>query len=170
MLADAPAGPTDLFVLPHFAGSGTPWFDTSSRGAILGLNFGTTHATLAKAILEGLTFELRVNLDLLQEAGVTLNELHTVGGGARSPLWLRLKADICQLPLRVPQVTEAACLGAALLAGTAAGLYPDLPTAVQQTVQFKQRIDPEPENVAAYEKRYHQYRHVYPTLSSLRKG
>jgi xylulokinase len=162
MLADAPAGPTDLFVLPHFAGSGTPWFDTGSRGAILGLNFGTTHATLAKAILEGLTFELRINLDLLQEAGVTLNELHTVGGGARSPLWLRLKADICQVPLRVPQVTE--------LAGTAAGLYPDLSSAVRQTVQFTQRIEPHPENVAAYDKRFQQYQQVYPTLSSLRKG
>ncbi len=167
ILADGPAGPTDLLVLPHFSGSGTPWFDTTSRGAIVGLNFGTTHATLAKAILEGLTFELRLNLDLLREAGVTIDELHAVGGGARSPLWLQLKADICQVPLRVPQVTEAACLGAALLAGTAAGLYPDLPAAVQQTVHIKQRIEPHPEEVAAYDQRYRRYQQLYPTLSSL---
>jgi len=126
ILADAPEGPTDLLVLPHFAGSGTPLLDTASKGAILGLTFATTHAGLAKAILKGLTFELRVNIDLLREAGVTIDALHAVGGGARSPLWLQLKADICQVPLRVPRVTEAACLGAALLASVGAGTYPDL--------------------------------------------
>jgi len=102
ILADVPAGPTELLVLPHFAGSGTPWLDTTSKGAILGLTFATTRPTVAKAILEGLTFELRVNIDLLREAGVTISELLAVGGGARSPLWLQLKADICQVPLRVP--------------------------------------------------------------------
>jgi len=167
ILADAPPGPTDLFVLPHFAGSGTPWFDTSSRGAILGLTFGDTQATIAKAILEGLTFELRINLDLLREAGIAINELHAVGGGSRSPLWLQLKANICQVPLRVPQVTEAACLGAALLAGVAAGVYPDLATAVDQTVHLERRIEPQPGSVTSYEARYRHYRQVYPTLSRL---
>jgi len=109
ILADVPEGPTDIMVLPHFAGSGTPLLDTTSRGAILGLNFGTTRSMIAKAILEGLTFELRTNLDLLKEAGVKIRQLHAVGGGARSPLWLQLKADICRIPLRVPEVTEAAC-------------------------------------------------------------
>ena len=167
ILADVPAGPTELLVLPHFAGSGTPWLDTTSKGAILGLTFATTRPAIARAMLEGLAFELRVNIDLLREAGITISELHAVGGGARSPLWLQLKADICQVPLRVPQVTEAACLGAALLAGVAAGTYPDLATAVAQRVHLQRRIEPQADNMSAYEERYQLYRQVYPTLMNL---
>jgi xylulokinase len=169
ILANAPDGPTDLMVLPHFAGSGTPLLDTTSKGAILGLTFATTHADLAKAILEGLVFELRVNTDLLREAGVTIDELHAVGGGAQSPLWLQLKADICRVPLRVPQVTEAACLGAALLAGVAAGTYPDLTTAVEQTVHLQRRVDPREDSAVAYDRRYQLYAQMYPTLIALQR-
>ena len=167
LLAGAPAGPTPLFVLPHFSGSGTPTLDTASKGAFLGMTFATDRPTMAKAVLEGLTFELRSNLDLLREAGVEIAELHAVGGGARSPLWLQLKADICRTSLRLPQVTEAACLGAALLAGTATGVYPDLPAAVAQTVHFAERIAPRPESVTAYEQRYQIYRQIHPTLHDL---
>jgi xylulokinase len=169
ILFDVPEGPTELLVLPHFAGSGTPWLDTSSKGAILGLTFGTTRGAIAKAILEGLTFELRVNLDLLRRAGVPIEELHAVGGGARSSLWLQLKADICQVPLRVPSVTDAACLGAALLAGVARGVYPDLKTALEETVHLERRYVPSADAVAAYEGRYHLYRQLYPTLISLQR-
>jgi xylulokinase len=143
ILADAPSGPTRLMVLPHFAGGGTPTLDTASRGAILGLTFAHDRATIAKAILEGLTFELRLNLDLLRSSGVCIDELHGVGGGARSPLWLQLKADICQVPLCLSEATEAAGLGAALLAGVAAGVYPDLETGVSQAVRFGRRIVPD---------------------------
>ena len=169
ILADLPAGPTDILILPHFAGSGTPWLDTSSKGAILGLTFATTRPVIAKAILEGLTFELRVNLDLLKEAGVTIGELRAVGGGARSPAWLQVKADICQVPLRVPQVTEAACLGAALLAGVAAGIYPEVATAVARTVHLQRRIEPQADNMSAYDARYQLYRQMYPTLITLQR-
>jgi xylulokinase len=169
ILDDAPAGPTSLMVLPHFSGSGTPWLDTSSKGAILGLTFATTRPIMAKAVLEGLTFELRVNLDLLREAGIKINELHAVGGGARSPIWLQLKADICQVPLRVPQVTEAACLGAALLAGVGGGVYPDLASAVAQTVHLERRVEPQADSVSAYDGRYQLYRQVYPTLIDLQR-
>jgi xylulokinase len=163
LLAGAPAGPTPLLVLPHFAGSGTPTLDTGSKGAILGLTFASNRATIAKAILEALTFELRLNLELLQEAGLTIEELHAVGGGANSPLWLRLKADICHIPLLVPQVTEAACLGAALLAGVAAGVYADY-AAAAETVKQRRRVEPESAAVAAYAPRYALYQQVYPLL------
>jgi xylulokinase len=169
ILDGVPPGPTSLFVLPHFSGSGTPWLDTASKGAVLGLTFATSQAEIAKAILEGLCFELRINLDLLQEAGITIDELHAVGGGARSPLWLQLKADICQIPLRVPEVTDAACLGAALLAGVGAGVYSDLRSAVNQTVHLERQIKPCPESVAAYEARYALYRQVYPALKDLQR-
>jgi xylulokinase len=169
ILADAPEGPTGLLVMPHFAGKGTPGFDTSSRGAIAGLTFATTHADIAKGILEGLTFELRANIDLLREAGAAIEELHAVGGGARSPLWLQLKADICQVPLRVPRVTEAACLGAALLAGVGCGVYKDVWEAVGQTVHFDRRVEPRPASAHAYDRVYDVYEDLYPALISLQR-
>ena len=167
ILADAPAGPTRLMALPHFSGSGTPWLDTESKGAVLGMTFATDRAALAKAILEGLTFELRINLDLLRSSGIEIGALHAVGGGARSPLWLQLKADICQIPLNVPKVTEAACLGAALLAGLGAGVYADAEAAVNATVRWHSHIEPNGESVAQYDRRYELYRQVYPLLADL---
>jgi len=169
ILDGASPGPTDLMVLPHFSGSGTPLLDITSKGAILGLTLATTRATIAKAIVEGLVFELRTNTDLLQDAGIAIHELCAVGGGARSPLWLQLKADVCRIPLRVPAVTEAACLGAALLAGVGAGVYPDLASAVKRTVRIERHVEPQEDSARAYDARYQIYRQVYPTLIGLHR-
>ena len=169
ILADVPEGPTGLLVMPHFAGKGTPGFDITSRGAIVGLTFAITHADIAKAVLEGLTFELRANVDLLKEAGIKIKELHVVGGGARSDVWLQLKADICGVPLRVPRVTEAACLGAALLAGVGAGIYEDVDAAVDRAVRLERRIEPASEAVRAYDDLYQIYQQLYPTLIPLQR-
>jgi xylulokinase len=167
VLADAGEGPTDLLALPHFAGAGTPLLDTHSKGAIVGLTFATTQAQIAKAILEGLTFELRGNLELLCEAGIALDELHAVGGGARSALWLGLKADICRMRLCVPRVTEAACIGAAILAAVAASDYPDVPSAAENAVGFNRVIEPDPASSDRYDGRYALYQRLYPSLKEI---
>jgi len=167
MLTNSKPGPTDLMILPHFSGSGTPTLDTTSKGAFLGLTFATTQADIAKAILEGLTFELRVNFDLLRESGIEIKELHAVGGGALSDVWLQLKADICEIPLRIPQVTEAACLGAAVLASVGAGNYDSLKLAIKEAVVIDRKIVPCSKNVEAYRQRYKLYLKVYPKLISL---
>jgi xylulokinase len=164
LLAEAPAAPTSLLILPHWAGSGTPTFDTASKGAMLGLTFATTRGEIAKALLEGLTFELRVNLDLLHKGGVVIDELRAVGGGARSDLWLQLKADITGVPVVAPAVTDAACWGAALLAGYGAGCFDDLTTMASGAVRLARRFDPHPERAEAYAARYALYREVYPLL------
>jgi len=170
ILAAAPEGPTDLLVLPHFAGAGTPLLDTGSKGAIVGLTFATTQAEIAKAILEGLTFELRANLELLRDAGIRLSELHAVGGGARSTLWLQLKADICQQRLCVPRVTEAACLGAAILAAVAAGDYPDIPAAADDAVCIDGAVEPAPERRCQYDRKYESYQQLYPALKGIHRA
>ncbi len=167
MLADAKPGPTGLMVLPHFSGSGTPTLDTTSRGAFLGMTFATTQAGMAKAILEGLTFELRVNLDLLRESGIEIEELHAVGGGTRSDIWLQLKVNICETPLRVPRVTEAACLGAAILASVGVGGYDNINSAAKEAVGIERTITPCSKHVEAYRPRYKLYLELYPKLISL---
>jgi xylulokinase len=167
MLADAQPGPTNLMVLPHFSGSGTPLLDTTSRGAFLGMTFATTQADLAKAILEGLTFELRTNLDILRESGIRIEELRAVGGGACSDVWLQLKADICEISLSVPRVAEAACLGAAVLASVGSGHYNNVNSAVEEAVEVNRMITPCSKDAEAYRQRCELYLGLYPKLISL---
>ncbi|HET6443571.1 MAG TPA: FGGY-family carbohydrate kinase [candidate division Zixibacteria bacterium] len=167
LLRDASPDPTSLLLLPDFAGSGTPAFDTGSKGAILGLTFSTEKSELAKAILEGLTFELRLNLDLLKDGGIEIDELRAIGGGARSNLWLQLKADICGVPVVVPAITEAASRGAALLAGAAAGHFSSAAEAAEKKLLFGRRFDPDLKRKALYDERFDLYREVYPALKSI---
>ena len=169
ILAEAPVGPTSLMVLPHFSGAGTPVVDVCSRAAILGLTFATTQGEIAKAILEGLTYELRMNLELLRDAGIRPDKLHAVGGGARSKMWLQMKADICQIQLRLPQITEAACLGAAILAAVGARLHTDIASCVGHAVRFDETILPEQECARRYDCRYRLYKKLYPALSPLHR-
>jgi xylulokinase len=167
ILADASPEPSQLLFMPHLSGSGTPWLDIASKGAVLGLTFGTTRRDVAKAILEGLTFELRINLDLLRQGGVLIHELRAIGGGARSELWLQLKADILGVPVVTPAVTEAACLGAALLGGVGAGVYADAAQAVTQVLHLTRTYQPDPERAARYERLYALYRAVYPAVAPI---
>ncbi len=167
ILADATEGPTGLMVLPHFAGSGTPQLDAESKGAILGLTLSDNRSTIAKAMLEGLSHELRINLDTIRDGGIDISQLNIVGDSASNPLWLQIQADICQIPLNVAQTTVTSCLGAALLAGTATGVYPDLDSAISQTVKKPQRIEPQQANAAAYNKAHQTYKKIYPAIKSI---
>lgn len=167
LLGGTNADPTSLLVLPHFAGSGTPTFDPASKGAVLGLTFDTDRSTLVKAMLEGLTFELRLNLDLLTRGGVEITELRAIGGGAKSELWLQLKADITGVPVVVPEVTEAAAWGAALLAGAGAGRFSSVVDAAVKSVAMARRFEPDPARALRYAERFALYRQLYPTVREI---
>lgn len=99
LLAEMPREPTTLLSLPHLAGAGTPSLDLGSRGAILGLTLSTSRGEVIKSLLEGITLEMALNLELLQSSGVAITRLHAVGGATRSDVWLQLKADIFGLPV-----------------------------------------------------------------------
>jgi xylulokinase len=162
-----PAGPSPLMVVPHLNGSGTPWCDLEAKGAILGLTLAATRHDLAKAILEGLTFELLINLQTLRRCDVRVDELVAVGGGAKSGLWLQLKADILDRPIRTLRCRESACLGAALLAGIATGVYRSLDEAVERTVAYEREFRPDPAMAARYRQRFATYEKLYPALRAV---
>jgi xylulokinase len=167
MVASIPEGPSPVMVLPHFNGSGNPVCDMSSRGAIVGLSLATTRADIVKAILECLTFELRLNLDYLERAGLAVRELRAVGGGAKSPAWLQIRSDILGRPVRTLQVREAACLGAAVLAGAAAGVYASVDEGVARTVRTGDTFEPDAGRGKIYDARYAIYRDIYPAMRSI---
>ncbi|MDR1899100.1 MAG: hypothetical protein LBQ55_03740 [Treponema sp.] len=156
--------PSPVMVLPHFNGSGTPTCSTGAKGAILGLTMGTTRHDIARAINEALSFELRINLETLDRAGIAVSRLRCAGGGARSPIGLRSKADITGRPFSTLKVREAACLGGAMLAGMAAGIYKDAGEAAR-IVQTDTTWEPDMKNHRIYEERFDIYKRMYDTLT-----
>ena len=167
MIGLATSEPSPVMVLPHFTVTGTPWLDPYSKGVILGLTLATTKGDIIKALLEGVTFEMRLNLEHLARAGVAVERLRAIGGGAKSPTWLQLKADIFNRPVSSLSVSEAACLGAALLAGAGVGEYSSPAEAADRTIRVVRTYEPDPQTAARYDERYDVYRRLYPTLREL---
>ncbi|MBC2595913.1 hypothetical protein H5P28_16735 [Ruficoccus amylovorans] len=168
MLAEMPAAPTGLMVLPYFTGSGTPRFDGQTPAAILGLRLGTHRGEILKALLEGLCFELESNLRILDGAGLSVDELRVVGGGAKNRRWLQIKADVFNLPVSVPQVTQAGCLGVALLA-RAARYHEPLEALAAEWIRPGETLLPCPERVSFYRERATLYGEAYASLCELSK-
>jgi len=136
--------PTDLLVLPHFSGSGTPHMNTSAKGLIYGLTLSTEPKHIYRALMEGITYEVLYNLDCLSTVGVQVDTLRAVGGGAKSDLWMQMKADIMNRKIETLHVSEAGTLGAAILAGVAVGIYASCEEAVAQLVKVKAEFYPDP--------------------------
>jgi len=163
----APAEPTDILILPHFAGAGTPYMDINSKGAIIGLSFDKTAGQLYRAMLEGVTYEMMYNIDCLKEAGVDIDELRAVGGGARSELWLQLKSDMMGKKIETLNTDEAGTLGAAILAGTATGVYKTMEEAVNGLVKVKKVYYPDKGKHDIYMEQYDKYKRIYKRVKEI---
>lgn len=155
--------PSPLLVLPYFNGSGTPTCNLNLKGAFLGLTMATTRYDIAKAIMEALSYELKINLDTMKKANIHISELRAVGGGARSPLGLQNKADILGIPVSTLQIREAACLGAGILAGLAIGMFDSIGQAVS-VIQTDKTYFPNPDMHKLYSEKYSMYCRLYDTM------
>ena len=125
--------------------------DPGATGAIVGLSLATTRGEFVKAILEGTAFELRANIERIEAAGIAIGSLRATGGGARSPHWLQLKADITGKPISTVSVDEAGCFAAACLAGVGAGLFASADEPVRAWVRPVRTFEPDPARQAAYD-------------------
>jgi len=152
-----------------FTPTGTPYFDTQVKGAILGLRLTTTRAEVLRALLEGVAFEMRLNIDILDKSGIPMNELVAIGGGARDPLWTQLKADVLNKPISTVAVTEAGCLGVAMLA-CAAVTQEDVRSLAGKWVHVTGQLRPDPDNAAYYGSRFQDYLKLYPAIRGLAPG
>lgn len=159
--------PTDLLVIPHFAGSGTPYMNPEAKGTIYGLSFDTDSTHLYRALMEGVTYELRYNLECLAEAGIPIESLRAVGGGAKSDLWLQIKADIMNCPVERLNVSEAGTMGNIILAGKASGVYQTYEEAVNILVKPLRIFYPSESNTSLYQDRYEKYKVLSRAISNL---
>ena len=159
--------PTGILVLPHFAGAATPYMDTGSKGAFVGLELRHSPIEMFRAIMEGITFEMRINMEKLAEGGIRINGLNATGGCARSGLWLQMKADILRVPVTRMEVDEAGTVGGIMLTGVATGAFANLDEAAEILVRKIEVYHPRSEAGERYEEHYRRYRGLYGAVRPL---
>jgi xylulokinase len=149
--------PGELMLLPYFAGSGSVRNDPSAKGAIIGLTFETGLEDIVKAFLEGITYEQAAGLSHVPEIDEEITIFRCAGGGARSPAWLRIKANILGRPIETVEVEDTACLGAALIAGWGIGVFDSPQTAVASVIRPRQRFEPDEKKHRLYREKLELY-------------
>jgi xylulokinase len=159
-----PAGSEGLVFLPYLTGERTPHLDPAARGAFVGLTARHTRGHMTRALMEGVLFSLRDGLEIMRSLGVHPTDIRAIGGGASSPLWLQLQADVYGAPVHRLAIEEGAAYGAALLGHVAAGTFADVEEATTVVRTSGHVTEPHQRSVATYEDRYGIYRELYDTL------
>ncbi len=162
--ARAPAGSEGLLFLPYLTGERTPHPDPLARGAFVGLTVRHGKGHLTRAVLEGVSYGLRDSLELMKALGLPVTQIRASGGGARSPLWRQILADVFNAEIATVNVTEGAAFGAALLAGVGAGVYRDVADACARAIRITGSTAPGPA-AEVYDAYYPRYRALYPLLA-----
>lgn len=160
-------GENQVYFLPYLMGERSPHNDPSARAAFLGMSMDTTRESMTQAVLEGVAYALRDSLEVAKSLGLTIPRTTICGGGAKSPLWKRIIANVMNLKVDIVETEEGPGYGAAILAAVGCGAYGSLDEAVTKLVRVVETIEPEPELVKKYEKGYQKFRQYYPALKGL---
>jgi xylulokinase len=166
MMAEVDAaapGAGGVHFLPHLQGERSPLNDPKASGAFAGIGLTSSRGDLLRAIVEGITHNLRACLDVARDLGCPIEEIRLTGGGANSPVWRQLCADVFSAEIVVLGTAAGPALGAALLAGVGAGIYPDVPS-TESSVPTGERVAPDPSCASRHEELYMRWRELYPTL------
>jgi len=162
--ADIDPGSEGLVLLPYFSGERTPMADDSARGTLVGLTLSHTKAHVYRAILEGVGYGFRHHLETMDKAGVPIDRVRAIGGGARSPLWRRIVSDITGVTQEYVANPVGSPLGGAYLAGLGTGVFDDLEP-LRNATTVTERTEPDPERKATYDEYYAVYRDLYPRIA-----
>jgi xylulokinase len=165
--AKIPAGCQGLLWTPYLMGERTPHLDPNARGALVGLTASHTRAHIIRAILEGVAYSLRDTFTLFEEMKVAVRRIRLGGGGARSPLWRQIQADVYGHPVEIVEAEEGAAYGAAILAGVGAGIWKSVDEACGAVVRVAKTVEPQTASVAVMNTGYTAYRRVYPATKSI---
>ena len=166
-ITDEKLGRSHVFFLPYLMGERSPINDTDARGAFVGLTMDNSRADMTQAVLEGVAFAIRDSLEVARSLGIDVKRSRICGGGAKSPLWRKMIANICKLDLELIESEEGPGYGGAMLAAVACGEYASVEDAAAELVKVVGTVAPEPELAARYEERYQVFRMLYPALKDV---
>lgn len=167
MVKATPAGADGLIMLPYFQGSGIPELNEKATGVYYGIHAGHTRGHFIRAIMEGLAIALKRMLECEEELGATMTEIRSLGGGSKSKAWCQIKADILGMPVKVINNSESTpCMGCAILAGVANGIWDSIEEAADKFVTIKETYYPNPDNAQVYAKTYEKYVEITKVLNS----
>ena len=160
-------GRNQVFFLPYMMGERSPINDVRARGTFIGMTMSTTRADLIQAVLEGVSFAIRDSLEVARSLGIDISSSMICGGGAKSPLWQKIMANVLGITLKKAATEQGPGFGGAILAMVASGAYPTVGDACGKLITVASEIAPEKELTARYEERYQAFRKIYPTLKEL---
>jgi xylulokinase len=163
--SSAPPGSGGVLWAPYLMGERTPHLDPNARAALVGLNASHTRAHVIRAVLEGVAFSLRDTFEIFKEMNVPVEAIRLGGGGARSPLWRQIQADVYARPVQLVETEEGAAYGAAILAGVGARAWATVDDACAATTRVRTTV--EPTSADTMETRYQAFRKLYPALRTL---
>jgi ribulose kinase len=159
--AQLPVGADGVVALDFFQGNRTPHVDPDVRGMFYGLSLNHTPAHMYRAIIESICFGTEAIIEVFRRANFELNEIVISGGAVKSRFWMQVHADVSNVPITVPKVTEGPCLGSAILGAVAAGIYPDVQTAAENMTSVDYVIEPDARKHEQYQFYYEKYKEFY---------
>lgn len=157
----------NVFVIPYLAGGGTPYYDKTTPATIVGMRMNTTRGQIFRAFLEGESYEMRRNIEYLEKAGIFISRIITVGGGAKSKIWMQIRADIFQKPLVLPQNKEAGTLASAIMCLTTLGVYDSIISAQKKLISYEKTYEPNEEKTESYNQKYTKFNEIYNAVKKL---
>ena len=162
-------GENNVFFLPYLMGERSPHNDPDAAGTFIGMRMDTKREDMTLAVFEGVTFALRDSLEVARSLGIKIERTMICGGGAKSPLWKRLVANILNVEVDVPMSEEGPGFGAAILAAVGCGEYESVEKAAKSIIKIKEKIKPEADLVVKYEEKYQKFKRIYPALKDVFK-
>ena len=160
-------GENHVFFLPYLMGERSPINDTNARGTFIGLTMDTSRADMTQAVLEGVAFAIRDSFEVVKKLGIDVKASKLCGGGAKSPLWKRILANVLNMDLELVASEQGPGMGGAMLAMVACGEYKTVADACGALVHVVDTVHPEPALAAKYEEKYQQFRKIYPACKAL---
>ena len=166
-ITDDKLGRNHVFFLPYLMGERSPINDVNARGTFVGMTMDTSRSDLVQAVLEGVAFAIRDSFEVAKSLGLIIPRSMVCGGGAKSPLWRTIFANVLGIPLDMVKTEQGPGYGGAILAMVGCGVYPSVKAAARALVKLAHTTEPDPEIAARYEEQYQKYRKIYPALKSI---
>ncbi len=166
-ITDDKLGCNRVFFLPYLMGERSPINDVNARGTFTGLSMDSTRADMVQAVLEGVAFALRDSFEVAKAIGLSIDRSFLCGGGAKSPLWRKILANVLNIPLDIPQTEEGPGYGGAMLAMVGTGAYENVQACADALTHVQETVAPDPQIAARYEAQYRKFQRIYPTMKDL---